>query len=69
MVIDQYQGQGIGAALLRHLVLLARYADIKEFVADVLPDNAPMLKVLRKSGLIFDSARDGGIMRIVLRLS
>jgi GNAT superfamily N-acetyltransferase len=67
-VIDQYQGQGLGAALLRHLVILARIAGIKEFAAEVLPDNTPMLKVFRKSGLALNSTRERGVMHIVLQL-
>jgi hypothetical protein len=38
------------AALLRHLIVIARQASIKEFVAEVLPENVPMLKIFRKSG-------------------
>jgi RimJ/RimL family protein N-acetyltransferase len=67
-VIDQYQGRGLGAALLRHLVVLARNAGIKEFVAEVLADNTPMLKVFEKSGLAVASTREGGVMCIVLEL-
>jgi GNAT superfamily N-acetyltransferase len=67
-VIDQYQGQGLGAALLRHLVIIARVAGIKEFVAEVLPDNTPMLQVFRKSGLALNSTREQGVMHIVLQL-
>jgi GNAT superfamily N-acetyltransferase len=50
-VVDEYQGQGIGAALMRHLALLARDAGIKELIAEVLPENIPMLKVFQNSGL------------------
>src|SRR5215510_6435722 len=39
VVIDDYQKQGIGAALLRHLAILARDAKLKEFTAEVLPEN------------------------------
>ena len=39
VVIDDYQGQGIGAALLRHLAAIARSAGLKELVAEVLPEN------------------------------
>ena len=45
-VIDSYQGRGIGAALMRHLAAIARAAGLRELIAEVLPDNAPMLKVL-----------------------
>src|SRR5262249_1136145 len=50
-VVDQFQGQGIGSALLRHLTSLARKAGLQEFVAEVLAENVPMLKVFEKSGL------------------
>jgi GNAT superfamily N-acetyltransferase len=40
-VIDEHQGLGIGAALMRHLTLLARDAGIKELIAEVLPENIP----------------------------
>ena len=48
-VAYQFQGQGIGTALLWHLTSLAREAGLKEFVAEVLPENAAMLKVFEKS--------------------
>jgi RimJ/RimL family protein N-acetyltransferase len=57
-VVDEYQGQGIGTALMRHLVKLACNAGIKELVADVLPDNAPMLKVFERSGLGIRTTRE-----------
>jgi ribosomal protein S18 acetylase RimI-like enzyme len=49
-VVDEYQGQGLGAALMRHLAAIAVSAGLKTFVAEVLPDNVPMLKVFEKSG-------------------
>ena len=48
--IDQYQGQGIGAALMRYLVTLAREAGLK-VGSNSPPENPPMLQVLKKSGL------------------
>jgi len=38
-IVDQYQGLGLGAAMLRHLVAIARRAGLRELVASVLPDN------------------------------
>ena len=67
-VVDDYQGQGIGAVLLRHLAALARAAGLKEFTAEVLPDNIPMLKVFEKSGLKFSSKRSADGVHAVLQL-
>jgi ribosomal protein S18 acetylase RimI-like enzyme len=63
-VIDQYQRQGLGAALVRHLLVLGRNAGIKEFVAEVSADTTPMLKVFERSGLAVASTREGGVIRI-----
>ncbi|MCH5372582.1 MAG: GNAT family N-acetyltransferase, partial [Planctomycetes bacterium] len=49
MVDDAYQGRGVGKALLRHLVGIAREAGIEHFVATVLPDNRKMLGVFASS--------------------
>ena len=68
-VVDQYQGQGIGAALMRHLVILARNVELKELVADVLSTNTAMLKVFEKSGLPTSTTRESEIVHVALRLS
>ena len=43
-VVDEYQGQCIGGALMRHLAGIAREAGLKELTAEVLPDNNSMLE-------------------------
>ena len=68
-VVDQFQGQGIGSALLRHLSSLAREAGLQEFVAEVLPENAAMLKVFEKSGLEVATRRELQTIHVVLRLA
>ena len=50
VVVDAYQGKGIGTILMRHLAVLARQAGLKELTAEVLPENGAMLKVFRKFG-------------------
>jgi GNAT superfamily N-acetyltransferase len=67
-VVDDYQGQGIGASLLRHLAILARQIGLKEFTAEVLPDNTPMLKVFERSGLKFTSRRSADGVHAVMQL-
>jgi GNAT superfamily N-acetyltransferase len=68
-VLDQYQGQGIGAALMRHLLALARRAGLKELVAEVLPENAPMLKVFKRCGLPMTTKREAEVVHVTLQLS
>jgi GNAT superfamily N-acetyltransferase len=67
-VVDQYQRQGIGAALMHHLATIARGAGLKELIAEVLPDNAPMLRVFEKSGFRVSSKRDPQVVHVALRL-
>jgi RimJ/RimL family protein N-acetyltransferase len=50
VVVDDYQGQGIGTILMRHLAALARDAGLKELIAEVLPENSAMLKLFKKFG-------------------
>jgi GNAT superfamily N-acetyltransferase len=67
-VIDQYQGQGIGAALMRHLAGIARGAGLRELIADVLPANDAMLKVFAKSGFPHRTRRESDVVHVALRL-
>jgi GNAT superfamily N-acetyltransferase len=69
VVIDDYQGQGIGAALMHHLALLAREAGIKELIAEVLPENIPMLKVFQKSGLDLQTKHHAGVVDVKLNVT
>jgi len=68
-VIDEYQGRGVGTALMQHIAGIARQAGIKEFTAEVLPDNVPMLKVFEQSGLPIDIHREPEGTHVTLQLS
>ena len=67
-IVDEYQGQGIGAALMRHLAAIARQAGLETLIAEVLPDNSPMLKVFQKSGLSLGTRHEGGVVHVTLQL-
>ena len=67
-VVDQYQGQGLGAALMHHLATIARRAGLEELIAEVLPDNSSMLKVFEKSGLPLSIKREPQVVHVALRL-
>jgi RimJ/RimL family protein N-acetyltransferase len=67
-VEDAYQRRGIGPALLRHLANIARGARLEEFTAEVLPDNAPIIKVFERSGLALTRKHSQGVVHVVLHL-
>lgn len=67
-VIDAFQGKGVGALLLRHLILIAREAGLREFVAEVLPENSAMLKLFEKSGLKMSTQPDLNVVHVTLGL-
>jgi RimJ/RimL family protein N-acetyltransferase len=68
-VVDEFQGQGLGTALMRHLTMIARDAGLKEFIAEVLPDNVAMLKVFEKSGLSVHTKQEPGVVHVALGLA
>ena len=68
MVVDRYQRRGIGAALLRHLIAIARASDLRELGADVLSDNVPMLKIFERSGFRPAASRERGTKHLTLQL-
>jgi RimJ/RimL family protein N-acetyltransferase len=68
-VVDEFQGKGIGTTLMRHLTFLARNAGLKEIIAEVLPENAAMLKVFGKSGTKVATKRDAGVVHVRLPMS
>jgi RimJ/RimL family protein N-acetyltransferase len=67
-VVDQYQGQGLGGALMRELAGVTRRAGINELIAEVLGSNLAMLKVFEKSGLEMTKTREGPVIHVTLKL-
>ena len=69
LVIDQYQRQGVGSALLKHLIRIARDHGINLVIADVLKENIPMLSLLKAGGFATTGEQDAGVTHLQLRLS
>lgn len=69
VVVDAYQGLGIGTILTRHLAVLARDQGLAELVAEVLPENAAMLKVFKKLGFRTASKREPQVIHLTLQLA
>jgi acyl-CoA synthetase (NDP forming)/GNAT superfamily N-acetyltransferase len=63
-VADGMHRRGIATLLLEHLVSLARGRGVKTLVADVLPDNYPVLHVLADAGLTVRRRIGGGVVEI-----
>jgi acetyltransferase len=59
VVLDAYQGRGIGPILLEALARTARESGIERFEGDILAHNESMLKVARRLGVAVVEAGDG----------
>jgi RimJ/RimL family protein N-acetyltransferase len=68
VVIDDYQGKGIGTLLMRHLAVMARSGGLKELIAEVLPENAAMRAVFSKFGFQTRRGLDPQVVHLVLTL-
>jgi len=68
VVIDGYQGQGLGAHLMRHLAGIARDAGLTELTAEVLPENTAMRKVFSKFGFRPGPRPDPQVIHLVMHL-
>src|SRR3954447_24444524 len=68
VVIDDYQGQGVGTLLMRHLAVVARKAGLRELIAEVLPENKAMRKVFDKFGFRSGSGRGPQSVHLVMKL-
>jgi ribosomal protein S18 acetylase RimI-like enzyme len=69
VVIDAWQGHGIGSLLMRHLVEIAQAAGLNELTAEVLPENTAMLRVFGKFGFRPAARRDPQTVHLVLTLA
>lgn len=68
-VVDEYQGRGIGGAVMRHLTAIARAAGLERFIAEVLVENLPMRRLFEKSGLQMSTKHESGVAYVRLQLS
>lgn len=57
MIRDEYQGQGIGTALLEYLTMIAKNRGLYGFTAEVMADNKKMLRVFEKMGYDIEKKR------------
>ncbi|MGY4330978.1 RimJ/RimL family protein N-acetyltransferase [Bradyrhizobium sp. LB7.2] len=69
MVVDAWQGRGVGSTLMRHLVNIAREAGLRELTAEVLSENTAMLKIFGRSGFKPATRRDPQTVHLALQLA
>lgn len=68
VVEENYQGLGIAGRLLAALAAVARSRGISAFEAEVLPENASMLKVFERCGLPMQKRKEEGVVHLTLSL-
>ena len=68
IVIDGYQGRGIGSHLMRHLAGIARDAGLTELMAEVLPENTAMRKAFSKFGFKPAPNLEPQVIHLVMQL-
>jgi len=66
---DPHQKLGIATHLITHLIRIARAAALEALVAEVLPENVPMLKVFERCGLPVTSRSEAGSVHVTLSLA
>jgi len=64
---NEWQNVGIGSFLLRYLIQIAREHNIAGFTADVLSENAHMLRVFHNAGYALKSTLAYGVYELELR--
>ncbi|MGY4368893.1 RimJ/RimL family protein N-acetyltransferase [Bradyrhizobium sp. LB1.3] len=69
MVVDAWQGRGVGSTLMRHLVNIAREAGLRELTAEVLSENTAMLKIFGRFGFKPATRRDPQTVHLALQLA
>ena len=50
------------------VIAMAREAGLRRLIAEVLPENTPMLKIFERCGLSISVARDPGVVHVTLDL-
>jgi GNAT superfamily N-acetyltransferase len=67
-VVDEYQGRGIGKALMQHLATIGRAAGLHTFIAEVLAENTPMLQLFKTCGLQSRTTREDQVVHVTISL-
>jgi len=63
LVSDKWQGRGLGKELLARLLIIGRDEKLARLVADVLPDNRAVMRILEKLGFTLKHSLDDEMVR------
>lgn len=64
LVDDAHQGRGLGSILLEHLAAAASESGLRRFVAEVLAENAAMVRVFRDAGYQVSREIEEGVLHL-----
>ncbi|MFD8497235.1 GNAT family N-acetyltransferase [Amycolatopsis sp. NPDC059657] len=64
VVDDAHQGRGLGSILLEHLAAAAAECGLSRFVAEVLAENSPMVRVFRDAGYQVSREIEEGVLHL-----
>ncbi len=64
LVADKEHGHGLGSLLLEHLAAAGRDSGIRRFVAEVLPENGPMIRVFEDAGFLVSRRTISGVVSV-----
>ena len=67
-VVDNWQGRGLGTALLKALAARGREEGVERFTASVLAGNSPMLELVRRLSDTAVIDRAGTVAEVQVRL-
>jgi len=68
LVSDRYQRGGLGGELLRRLIQVGRNEDVREIVANILPENAGMWTLANRFGFEIRKTSDPSVVVAAMRL-
>ena len=68
IVADGHQGVGVGGALMRHVIAIARREGVSRLRADILAENGPMRRLCARAGIAVRPTGDPLVVEADLRL-
>ncbi|SDY14210.1 Acyl-CoA synthetase (NDP forming) [Modestobacter sp. DSM 44400] len=69
LIEDAHQRRGLGSVLLEHLAAAARERDITQFVAEVLSQNSPMVRVFLDAGYSAQRSYADGVVHLTFPIA